>query len=122
MPGSPLDPRCQGANRLIRDGAMLVESAEDLGALAEQNRGAREGEQPDFFDWTGEASGEPDPATLKAVRAAVFEVPSFTAIHRDEILREIDAPANLVADALLDLVLAGETEEHSGGRFARAAG
>lgn len=122
VPGSPLDPRCQGANRLIRDGATLIETAEDiLDALAQQNRGAREGEQPDFFDWTGDTSGEPDPAALKAVRAAVFEVLSFTAIHRDEILREVEAPASLVADALLDLVLAGEAEEHSGGRFARAA-
>jgi DNA processing protein len=123
VPGSPLDPRCQGANRLIREGAILIESAEDiLQVLAEQNRGAREGEQPDFFDWSGETNGEPDAELLKAVRAAVFEVLSFTAIHRDEILREVDAPASLVADALLDLVLAGEAEEHSGGRFLRAAG
>ena len=29
VPGSPLDPRAKGANRLIREGAMLTESAED---------------------------------------------------------------------------------------------
>ena len=122
VPGSPLDPRCQGANRLIRDGAMLVETAEDiLETLAAQLRGAREGDAPDLFGWAGEAAGEPDAEALKTARTAVLEALSFTPLHRDEILREVDAPAGLVADALLDLVLGGEAEEHPGGRFARAA-
>jgi DNA processing protein len=30
VPGSPLDPRAKGANRLIREGATLTESAEDI--------------------------------------------------------------------------------------------
>src|SRR6185312_16969484 len=30
VPGSPLDPRAKGANRLIREGAMLTESADDV--------------------------------------------------------------------------------------------
>ena len=30
VPGSPLDPRARGANRLIREGATLTESAEDI--------------------------------------------------------------------------------------------
>jgi len=30
VPGSPLDPRAKGTNRLIREGAMLTESADDV--------------------------------------------------------------------------------------------
>ena len=30
VPGSPLDPRCRGTNDLIRKGARLVESADDI--------------------------------------------------------------------------------------------
>ena len=30
VPGSPLDPRARGANRLIREGATLTESAADI--------------------------------------------------------------------------------------------
>lgn len=38
VPGSPLDPRAEGTNDLLRDGAMLCTKAEDVtGALAEQN-------------------------------------------------------------------------------------
>ena len=30
VPGSPLDPRCRGSNRLIKQGAVLIESAQDV--------------------------------------------------------------------------------------------
>ena len=30
VPGSPLDPRCRGSNRLLKDGAQLVECAADI--------------------------------------------------------------------------------------------
>ncbi len=123
VPGSPLDPRCQGANRLIRDGATLVERAEDvINALAAQTRGVSEGRR-DLFGWAdaqGDGMGEPDPAQLASLRRQVLEILSFTPLHRDEILREADAPPGLVADTLLDLVLSGEAAEHDGGRFSLA--
>lgn len=124
VPGSPLDPRCHGANRLIRDGATLVERAEDvLEALAGQTRGVREGGD-DLFDWAGEqaADVEADAEMMASLRQRLLEILSFTPLHRDEILREADAAPGLVADALLELALSEEVEEHSGGRFALAAG
>lgn len=121
VPGSPLDPRCQGANRLIRDGATLVESANDiLDILAEQNRGASDRKRG-LFDWSDGMQEEPDLPRLAALRKDVLEVLSFTPLHRDEILREVDAPPGLIADALLELVLSGDAEEHAGGRFSLAA-
>ncbi len=119
VPGSPLDPRCQGANRLIREGATLVETADDvLTALAQQTRAARE-PGDDLFSWN--AGGESDPAEVARVRGAVRELLSFTPAHRDDILREAEGSPALVIDALIELVLAGEAEEHSGGRFALKA-
>ena len=122
VPGSPLDPRCQGANGLIRNGATLVETAEDvLQVLAEQNRSIAD-QGSDWFDWDGVGQmEEPDPAKLLSLRKQLLELLSFTPLHRDEILREVDAPTGLVADALLDLVLMGEAEEHAGGRFSLSA-
>lgn len=121
VPGSPLDPRCQGANRLIRDGAGLVENAQDIiDVLATQGLAAR---GRDLFDLSeGLNEREPDPAALSSLRRRVLEILSFTPLHRDEILREADAPPGLVADALLDLVLSGEAQEHDGGRFSLTAG
>ena len=40
IPGSPLDSRSQGCNRLIRDGAILVQSAEDVAELMQGFSGA----------------------------------------------------------------------------------
>ena len=36
LPGSPLDPRSQGTNGLIRDGATLVQDADDLLTMVAQ--------------------------------------------------------------------------------------
>ena len=129
VPVSPLDPRCQGANRLIRDGAMLVECAQDVvDALAGQTRGAS-ARTRDFFDWAdgqndgqndGMSEREPDPVAMASLRREVLELLSFTPLHRDEILREANAPPGLVANVLLDLVLAGEAQELDGGRFSLA--
>ncbi|WP_375206309.1 DNA-processing protein DprA [Hyphococcus sp.] len=117
VPGSPLDPRCQGANRLIRDGATLVETAQDIIEVLHQQGGVAASGR-DLFDWAeGMEEREPDPAALASLRRRILELLSFTPIHRDEILREAEAPPGLVADMLLDLVLAGEAEEHDGGRF-----
>ena len=122
VPGSPLDPRSQGANGLIRDGAILVENAEDiLSVLAEQNRGVTD-QTRDLFGWNEELSeSEPDEHRLTELRAKVLEILSFTPQHRDEILREADAPPGLVADVLLELVLSGQATEEEGGRFSLAA-
>jgi DNA processing protein len=122
VPGSPLDPRCKGANRLIRDGATLVETAEDiLDMLANQTSGAREPGR-DLFDWSDSSPDhEPDRVKITSIRRQVLEILSFTPQHRDEILREVDAPPGLIADVLLELVLTGEASEHEGGRFSLEA-
>lgn len=118
VPGSPLDPRCQGSNSLLRQGAALVESADDvLAVLAEQNRGARE--TVGDAGWSDDVPlSVPDAELTARTRRAVREALGFTPMHRDEILREVDAPPAYVADALLELVLGGKAEEHPGGRFA----
>ncbi len=119
VPGSPLDPRCQGANRLIREGATLIESADDiLAVLASQTRAAREPGH-DGFSWS--ALGETDAAEIARIRDSVRDLLSFAPTHRDDILREAEAPPALVIDALIELVLSGEAEEHPGGRFALKA-
>ncbi|MBY0422365.1 MAG: DNA-processing protein DprA, partial [Parvularculaceae bacterium] len=112
-PGSPLDPRCNGSNRLIREGALLVETAEDIldGIAGPRRR---------ILSMSGGATFEEDAAAATpAFRARVLDALSFAPMHRDEIIRDLEAPPGLVADALLDLVLSGEAEEHPGGRFAR---
>jgi DNA processing protein len=99
----------------------LVENAQDIiDALAAQNRVAEN--ERDLLGWSdGMNEQETDPVALLSLRRQVLELLSFTPLHRDEILREADAPPGLLADVLLELVLSGEAVEHSGGRFSLRA-
>ena len=49
VPGSPLDPRAKGANRLIREGATLIEGAEDVLTVLRPILGAGFGEPENTF-------------------------------------------------------------------------
>ncbi|GGD05242.1 DNA-processing protein DprA [Aquisalinus flavus] len=115
VPGSPLDPRCQGTNRLIRDGAMLIENAQDvIDSLNEATNSLRE-PAGDLFDDVDAV--EMDAGALASARREIIGLLSYTPVHRDILLREASGPPAIIADALLDLVLSGEAEEHTGGRF-----
>ncbi len=134
IPGSPLDPRAQGANKLIQDNeAMLITGADDiLEVLASQNRTVREG---DPFDTHGDdlfgrlEEQSPTEANLAIddekialdIQCEVLNLLGFSPLHQDEILRESNAPPGLLADALLMLLMAGKIEESGGGTFVRAS-
>lgn len=117
VPGSPLEPRAKGTNRLIRDGAHLVESVDDiLDALSmAASPSLRAPPAPDFCD--GPEDEDPPREDLKA---RISRLLGPTPIHRNEIMRHADASPGAVADALLELTLEGVAAEHEGGRFARA--
>ncbi len=106
-PGSPLDPRAKGTNRLLRQGAALIETAQDVIDVLEQTRRPSVEAPP-----MGGYEDEPlDPATLDAeaesVRERVAELLSPTPVHRDELVRHTGAPARAVIAALVELELAG---------------
>jgi DNA processing protein len=114
VPGSPLDPRAKGANRLIKQGAALVESAEDV-LHAMQGIAPPTFDEP-FADRYGAPGADVPPTLLRAVREALSPTP----IRVDEIVRAVDAPHHLVLAALVELELAGEAVTHVGGTASRA--
>ncbi len=117
-PGSPLDPRSAGANRLIRDGATLIQSANDILEVLDTQIRRPVNERGGFLDAGGaRPPADHQDADMTDLRMQLLEILSFTPLHRDEILREVDGAAGPVADALLDLVLSGEAVEHEGGKF-----
>ncbi len=121
VPGSPLDPRCRGGNDLIRQGAHLVETAEDvLEHLPEAPRDA-----PLF---TRAAAPDSGPAATAAVAPApgeageVFELLGNTPVTVDDLSRRCHLSASAVQAILLDLELAGRVEMLPGQRVVLAAG
>jgi DNA processing protein len=117
VPGSPLDPRAKGANRLIREGAVLTESAEDILSVLSPMLGGGFGE-PD--------AKPPAPAAqaLEAeadrIRSRVEEALGPAPVGIDELIRQIGAPAAAILTVLLELELAGRCTRHPGNRVSWA--
>jgi DNA processing protein len=117
VPGSPLDPRARGTNRLIRDGAHLVEDSADvlahLQALPDTPRPPRRAPapatpvQPQRIDKKQESPHNP-------WRDQVIACLGPTPTPVDEVVRRCHvSPADL-AGLLLELELAGRLERHRG--------
>lgn len=116
VPGSPLDPRAQGCNLLIREGATLVQSAEDvLEALGSPGRLPLAEASAPF------QGAEPFPDAPETAQRAVLELLSPTALPVDEVVRRCQLSAAVVQVVLLELELAGRLERLAGNRVALVA-
>jgi DNA processing protein len=122
VPGSPLDPRAQGCNLLIREGATLVQSAADvIEALSAFAQGAgtglglryRAAEATPWAEPMARDAGDPE-------RAEIARLLSPTPVAIDEIVRLSGLSAAVVATVLLDMELMGQLVRHAGGRVAAA--
>ncbi len=115
VPGSPLDARAHGCNSLIRDGAILVQSADDIAELVDTFAGTarstfRETGVPDYAAVTDDAAAATD---LVAIVATLL---GTAPVGVDELIRQSGGAPGPVQDALLDLELAGRLLRHAGGR------
>lgn len=112
IPGSPLDSRAQGCNQLIREGAVLVQSADDVAELLSAFDGSPRStfREPAGNDWSALADA-PDagPADISAL-LTIAPVPV------DELIRQSGESPAAVQLALLELELAGRLVRHAGGR------
>jgi DNA processing protein len=110
VPGSPLDARAKGTNDLIRQGATLCESAEDvIRALGEGfGAGLRE---PEPAAYAHKGAEEPDAALIRRVA----ELLSPTPVSWDELARTAGVPAPTAYAALVELSLVGRCELLPGG-------
>ena len=114
VPGSPLDPRAQGCNLLIRDGATLIQNAEDvLEAIRPLHPGLLR-EPAGRYDVPGETDVD------DTARRLVEELLGPTPVGVDEIVRQSGLSVAIVQTVLLELELGGRLERHAGGRASLA--
>ena len=110
IPGSPLEPRSQGCNQLIRDGAVLVQSAEDVIELIAGFAGTPRStfrETATDFAFADETADAPVDIAGLLTRAPVAV---------DELIRQSGEAPAAVHLALLELELAGRLVRHAGAR------
>jgi DNA processing protein len=149
VPGSPLDPRAEGTNDLLRQGALICTGADDVLTALEPMRSSdlpamREtGGEPGEPLWGEQALYGVDPESTprtrpgdefddvsgapyriadesEAARERIVALLGPSPITLDELARAADAPARAVRVALLELELAGRIE-YSGERVALRA-
>jgi len=121
IPGSPMDPRAAGTNKLIKDGAKLVTGAPDILEEFELGKNA-----PDLF--LSEDSAEVDllPADPSEIdihsqgeasagdHQTVLNSLSVTPVAIDDLIDATSLSAPIVQTILLELDLAGRIERSSG--------
>jgi DNA processing protein len=129
VPGSPLDPRHRGTNQLLRDGATLVETADDvraaLGPLAPcpSRPLARPPEKAEPRRRPATSQLPLDPATNGAdVTGRICERLGPEPLLVDELIRQCQASTAEVQRALMELELDGRLDRHPGNRVSLAAG
>ncbi len=114
VPGSPLDPRAKGTNRLIREGATLTENAEDeltvLRPILATGFEEQENEAP------AASTGVITESEVDRTRHIIEEMLSPSPVEVDELIRQCGLPAAIVLTALLELELGGRALRHSGNR------
>ena len=113
VPGSPLDPRSRGANDLLRQGAILTETAADVLANLPLQPGVSR--QPALPLRPAVPAEIPAP-DLSSARSSLLALmgPEPTAV--DDLLRRCQFSASAVMAALLELELAGTVDALPGNR------
>lgn len=120
VPGSPMDSRCHGTNKLLKDGATLVETARDiLGNLSPLGALPLAEQLPLHFN---EPPAALDENTLDCARAQVLEALGASPTLTDDILATTGITPHLLMAVLLELELAGRLERHAGSRVALRMG
>ena len=128
VPGSPLDPRARGANDLIRQGAHLTESADDvLANLPDSPRREGLARLPLFARGPAPVRAEEDlapppaPDETDSARPQIIDLLGPSPVPIDELLRRANISAAALAEVLLELDLAGRLERLPGNRVALIA-
>ena len=118
VPGSPLDPRAKGTNRLIREGATLTETADDVLAALRPILG-QSFREPGGSNMRGTSGGNVD-AEGDAIRSRITELLGPSPIEVDELVRQSGASVAAVLAVILELELAGRLTRHPGNRVSQA--
>lgn len=119
VPGSPLDPRAEGPNRLIKQGATLIESAEDIVQNIFTPRTMPLFQNRVKEDANAEFESPPqaqDFKTAEGVKRELKMLLSTAPTHVDELLAKFTNDAKALNLALLEMELNGQIERLSGNK------
>jgi DNA processing protein len=113
VPGSPLDPRSEGANGLLKQGATPVTEADDVIAAVEPILGR--GNLPSAQEPLQESLGPPDAEPDTDQRSRLLALLGPAPVSIDDLVRLSRSTATNVRSVLLELEIAGRLIRHGAG-------
>lgn len=115
VPGSPLDPRAAGSNRLIKQGARMATSVEDVLEAVRPILGTPRDAIQTLSGTSPVQEPEAEPGDRD--RSRILEALGPSPVELDDVIRTTGLPARTVNVILLELDLAGRVERHAGQRI-----
>jgi DNA processing protein len=109
-PGSPLDPRAEGSNGLLKQGATLVTEANDVITMLDPILGRTAPMAEVAEPATPPLAAEPDDAD----RSRIMALLGPTAVAIDDLIRMSGASPAIVRTTLLELDVAGRLDRRQG--------
>ena len=116
VPGSPLDPRASGCNRLIRDGATLIQNHRDIIEALSVRTPIEEPKASEPTPIHSEHGSEED---MASTRSTILNGLSAEPIEIDELLRWCKTTPAIVYAVILELEIAGHLLRHHGNRVSK---
>jgi len=115
VPGSPLDPRHHGTNRLIKEGAFMLQSYLDIVKEVKPiKKDLLNFAENDEYKTIDQPPKIPDDKSLQEAAKIIMNKINFTPIKITEIIQQCDLPIRLVNIALTQLELADKIENIGG--------
>ncbi len=122
VPGSPQDERSAGPNALLRDGAYLVEKADDVVAILNKSKTLKDvfharNQRQQALALEAEmrlVQRDISERDIDKLRDGIFSLLGFDATPIDDLIRHLDTDASCVNAALLEMELAGRIERAAG--------
>ncbi len=118
VPGHPLDPRAEGTNRLLKDGATIATEPEDvIEVLAPMlarpsSSGLEDAREPVAAEMPSPPAANTAPQIGAQDRARVVAALGPAPVDIDELVRATGLPVRALQIALIELALAGRIERH----------
>lgn len=130
IPGAPNDERASGPNKLIKEGAVLVENAEDILSVLSsscQKKIKKESafslnnfaEKNEFVSSLKTKKTDTELCAESEEKTKIIDYISFDGVYVDEVIRACGEDASLVALELLELEMSGVIIRLPGNKVAR---
>ncbi len=117
VPGFPNDPRSAGPNKLLKDGAILLESAQDVLNQLQSPQLIPQELFDNISDQEEFSIDNSDVENVEKEREKIISLLSHVPISVDEIVRACHVSVSGVQSVLLDLEVAGRLQRLPGNRI-----